>query len=70
MEKKGEKYSQKIQKLINDLQTGDVKKISQTLKLLKSEGSIVFLRPLAELLMRSNDESIQQEIIAFLSDLS
>jgi hypothetical protein len=70
VEKKGEKYSQKIQKLINDLQTGDVKKISQTLKLLKSEGSIVFLRPLAELLIRSNDESIQQEIIAFLSDLN
>ncbi len=70
MDKKGTKNNQKIQKLINDLQSGDLKKIGQTLKLLKSEGSVDALRPLAELLMRSKDESIQQDVIAFLSDLN
>jgi hypothetical protein len=70
VEKKGAKNNQKIQKLINDLQSGDVKKIGQALKLLKSEGSVAVLRPLAELLLISKDESIQQDIIAFLSDLN
>lgn len=70
MDKKGTKNNQKIQKLINDLQSGDVKKIGQTLKLLKSEGSVDALRPLADLLIRSKDETIQQDVIAFLSDLN
>ncbi len=70
MENKVGKKSQKIQKLIEDFQSGDIKKIRQSLKLLKSEGSIEVLRPLVELLKSVSDEYVKQDVIAFLSDLN
>lgn len=63
------KQNQKIQKLIEDLNTGEASKISSALKSLQVNGDVSVLRPLVELLKNDLSHETVVEILEFLGDL-
>ena len=63
------KQNQKIQKLIEDLNTGEASKISSALKSLQVNGDVSVLRPLVELLKNDLSHETEVEILEFLGDL-
>ncbi len=69
MEKKVSRKDQKLDSLLKELATTEGQKFINSIQLLKNEGSIQALRPLADLLLiKGRDE--QQAIFSLLEDLN
>jgi hypothetical protein len=69
VEKKPSRKDQKLNTLLVELASTSGSKFSKNLQLLKSEGTIQILHPLAELLL-TKAEPEKQEILDLLSDLN
>ena len=69
MENKLTRKDQKINSLLNELSSSEGQKFSKHLQLLKNEGNIYILKPLAHLLLTKGSKE-QQEIMTLLADLN
>ena len=65
MEKKVSRKDQKLHSLMNELASSEGQKFSKNLQILKNEGTVQILRPLATLLLTKGPEE-QQEILDLL----
>lgn len=63
------KQAQKLNKILEDLQSGEVKKISKGIKALEAHGNASVIRPLVDLLLAGVAEKNEKEIIELLSSL-
>lgn len=63
------KQTQKLTKILEDLHSDDVKKVSKGIKALEANGNATMIKPLADLLLKGVEEKNQSEIVELLSSL-
>ena len=63
------KITQKVQTILNDLQSNDEKKVSKAIKSLESNGNAHVIKPLVNLLLNTDSDKIKSEIMELLSSL-
>ncbi|MCH2223971.1 MAG: hypothetical protein MK066_04315 [Crocinitomicaceae bacterium] len=63
------KQTQKLTKILEDLNSDDVKKVSKGIKALEAHGNASMIKPLADLLLKGVSEKNEGEIIELLSCL-
>ncbi|MEJ6616731.1 MAG: hypothetical protein QNL61_07445 [Crocinitomicaceae bacterium] len=63
------KLTQKLQAILNDLQSKDEKKVSKAIKSLESHGNAHAIKSLAEVLLSSDSEQNKNEVLELLSSL-
>jgi hypothetical protein len=66
----GKTISKKVQQLIRNLGAKEENKVLKTFSLLEAEGNEHVLRPVVELYLSSQSDTIKDKAIEFLSDLS
>jgi hypothetical protein len=69
LEKKLPRKDEKIKSLLKELSTSEGQKFSKHLQLLKNEGNIYILKPLADLMLNKEIKE-QQEILTLFGDLN
>lgn len=63
------KISKKLQTILDDLNSSDEKKVLKAIKSLESNGNANVIKPLADLLLKSDSEKVKSAIIELLSSL-
>jgi hypothetical protein len=63
------KDNKKLKQIITDLQSGDAKKMTKSIKALESHGDSSVIAPLAEILLKGVNEKNEAEIVELLSSL-
>ena len=63
------KLTQKLQTILNDLQSTDEKKVTKAIKSLESNGNVHVIKPLADLLLKTDSNKVKSEILELLSSL-
>lgn len=63
------KLTQKLQTILNDLQSNDEKKVSKAIKSLEANGNAHVIKPLADLLMNTESDKNKSEVLELLSSL-
>ena len=63
------KITQKLQTILTDLQSTDETKVSKAIKSLESNGNAHVIKPLADLLSKTESDKVKSEILELLSSL-
>jgi len=63
------KQENKLNKILDDLNSTDTKKVSKAIKSLEAHGNVSFIKPLADRLLGGVSEKNQNEIVELLSSL-